>query len=129
MRWVTVLLVFLCVVYSEGLEQNEVEARGKKKKIALFIYFLDLVVKKVFILKIIYAFAFWVLLHKAGWFFGWFVSYLKEQKHDHVEHYEHHPHHHHYEEYGPPGPYRRKGNKNYGSYNPYSAPERTVSPY
>ncbi|CAB3241268.1 unnamed protein product [Arctia plantaginis] len=121
MRLVKVLLVCLLVAFSEGSEDNSVEARGKKKKIALLIYFLDLVVKKIFIVKIIYAFAFWLLLHKAGYFFGWFVSYLKEQKHE----YHHHPHHH-YEEYGPHGHYRRQNQQPISKYNPYSSPERNV---
>ncbi|KAJ8735919.1 hypothetical protein PYW07_007539 [Mythimna separata] len=111
MRQLTVLLVFLYVVLCEGLE-DAIEERGKKKKIGLFIYFVDLVIKKVFILKLIYAFAFWLLLHKAGYIFGWFLSYVKEK--------ENHGHHdHHPVEYGPPGPYRRGSGK---PYNPYAKP-------
>ncbi|KAJ8735985.1 hypothetical protein PYW08_006641 [Mythimna loreyi] len=112
MRQLTVLLVILYVVLCEGL-QDAVEERGKKKKIGLFIYFVDLVIKKIFILKLIYAFAFWLLLHKAGYIFGWFLSYIKEKP----EYHGHHDHHH--VEYGPPGPYRRGSGK---PYNPYSKP-------
>lgn len=39
MRLVKVLLVCLLVAFSEGFEENGVEARGKKKKIALFSKF------------------------------------------------------------------------------------------
>ncbi|CAH0695559.1 unnamed protein product [Spodoptera exigua] len=84
------------------------------------VYFVDLVIKKIFILKLIYAFAFWLLLHKAGYIFGWFLSYIKEKP----EYHGHHDHHH--IEYGPPGPYRRGGQK---PYNPYSSPSRKVNPY
>ncbi|CAH0727679.1 unnamed protein product, partial [Brenthis ino] len=90
--------------------ENEIEGRGKKKKIALFIYIADLVLKKFFILKLIYAFVFWVVVHKAGYFLTWFVSYLKDYKLKHHEHYDHHEYyvpHQHYE-YGPPGPYRKE---------------------
>uniref|UniRef100_A0A2A4JXS8 Uncharacterized protein n=1 Tax=Heliothis virescens TaxID=7102 RepID=A0A2A4JXS8_HELVI len=123
MRQLTVLLVVLFVVFCEGSD-NAVEGRGKKKKIGLFIYFVDLVIKKIFILKLIYAFAFWLLLHKAGYIFGWFLSYIKEKP----EYHGHHDHHHieYGHEYGPPGPYRRGGQK---PVNPYSAPSRNVSPY
>ncbi|CAH0592746.1 unnamed protein product [Chrysodeixis includens] len=125
MRWSTVLLVVLYFTLCEGLE-NAVEGRGKKKKIALAIYFADLVIKKIFILKLIYAFAFWVLLHKAGYIFGWVLSYFKEQKHEYHEYHGHHDHDHHHIEYGPPGPYRRKSQK---PYNPYSSPVKTVPTY
>ncbi|XP_061709221.1 uncharacterized protein LOC133519246 [Cydia pomonella] len=98
-------------------ESQSVEARGKKKKIALFIYFADLVLKKFFILKLIYAFVFWLIIHKAGYFLTWFVSYLKEAKKDHHDHDHVHYGPHHYDDgpsYGPPsygpsyGPYKRK---------------------
>ncbi|XP_052750177.1 uncharacterized protein LOC128200524 [Galleria mellonella] len=101
----TVIVLFLLSVafVFTIAEQNDIEARGKKKKIALFVYFADLVIKKIFILKLIYAFVFWVVLHKAGYFLGWFASYLKEKKEDDHHHY---GHHHHYEP--PYVPYRRK---------------------
>ncbi|XP_059046953.1 uncharacterized protein LOC131842438 [Achroia grisella] len=101
------ILVFLMlsVVFAFTMaEQNDVESRGKKKKIALFVYFADLVIKKIFVLKLIYAFVFWVVLHKAGYFLTWFASYLKEKKED-----DHHHHHgHHYPDAPPYIPYRRK---------------------
>ncbi|KAL0850714.1 hypothetical protein ABMA28_006656 [Loxostege sticticalis] len=103
-------MLFLCfVAFCECYDgENEIEARGKKKKIALFVYIADLVLKKFFILKLIYAFIFWVVLHKAGYFLAWFTSYLKEQKH-HEHHDFHHDHHYDYHQpsYGY-GPYRRK---------------------
>uniref|UniRef100_A0A2H1V7T1 SFRICE_030863 n=1 Tax=Spodoptera frugiperda TaxID=7108 RepID=A0A2H1V7T1_SPOFR len=127
MRFLTVLLVFLYVVFCEGSE-DAVEERGKKKKIGLFIYFVDLVIKKVFILKLIYAFAFWLLLHKAGYLFGWFLSYIKDKPtyHGHHDHHTEYIETPHYTEYGPSGPYRRGSQK---PYNPYSSPSRKVNPY
>ncbi|XP_013188004.2 uncharacterized protein LOC106132970 [Amyelois transitella] len=86
-----ILSVTICFVAGQNIE----ETRGKKKKIALFVYFADLIVKKIFILKLIYAFVFWVVIHKAGYFLAWFTSYLKEQKvHDHhpTYHYDQHDH-------------------------------------
>ncbi|XP_028168419.1 uncharacterized protein LOC114358577 [Ostrinia furnacalis] len=109
------LILLVCgVAYCESyIGQNDLEARGKKKKkIALFVYIADLVLKKFFILKLVYAFIFWVVLHKAGYFLAWFASYLKEKKHhEHHDHHEYHGHDHHYDyqpAYGAYGPYRRK---------------------
>ncbi|CAG4953713.1 uncharacterized protein LOC123692834 [Colias croceus] len=100
------ILLFLLysVIVCEAVSENDVEPRGKKKKIALFVFIADLVLKKFFVLKLVYAFIFWLVIHKAGYFLTWFISYLKEQSHHH-----HHPHH----EYGPHydhsyGPYRRE---------------------
>lgn len=75
--------------------------------ITIPVYFADLVVKKIFILKLAYAFIFWVLIHKAGYFLTWFASYLKEQKHHQHEHHDYHGPPHDYEpSYAP---YRRQG--------------------
>ncbi|CAH2102008.1 unnamed protein product [Euphydryas editha] len=106
LKYVFIMLLFSLITTCECLE-NEIESRGKKKKIAWFVFFADIVLKKIFILKLIYAFVFWVVIHKAGYFLTWFVSYLKETK---SEHYDHHSHYipHHYE-YGPHGPYRKEG--------------------
>ncbi|CAH2235983.1 uncharacterized protein LOC120630973 [Pararge aegeria] len=82
--------------------ENEIEARGKGKKIALYVYFADLVVKKIFILKLIYAVVFWIVIHKAGYFLSWFIGYLKEQKKSHAHHEHYAPHY-----YGH-GPYRKE---------------------
>nr|XP_053613910.1 uncharacterized protein LOC128677228 [Plodia interpunctella] len=97
----SVLILFILSVticYVAG--QNGVEPRGKKKKIALFVYFADLVVKKIFILKLVYAFVLWVVIHKAGYFLAWFASYLKAQKKD--QHYEHDHHYDHQPSYQQP---------------------------
>ncbi|XP_028036205.1 uncharacterized protein LOC114247432 [Bombyx mandarina] len=104
---IIVLFIILTsiAVFCEGSE--EIEARGKKKKIALFVYFADIVIKKIFVLKLIYAFVFWVVLHKAGYFLSWFASYIKEQKHEYHDHHDHHEYAHH--DYGPNyGPYRKQ---------------------
>ncbi|CAH3953616.1 unnamed protein product [Pieris brassicae] len=98
------LVVFLSVVICV-VADGEVEARGKKKKIAFYVFLADIVLKKVFILKLIYAFIFFVVIHKAGYFLSWFVGYLKDQ--------EQHHHHYEYPSYGPHydhsyGPYKRK---------------------
>ncbi|XP_072937532.1 uncharacterized protein [Epargyreus clarus] len=99
-----------------------IEPRGKKKKIALFVYFADIILKKIFIFKLIYAFIFWLVIHKAGYFLTWFISYLKEQKRDHdhyVPHYDHGPSYGPHYDHGPSyephydhgpgyGPYRRE---------------------
>ncbi|XP_038220807.1 uncharacterized protein LOC119838777 [Zerene cesonia] len=100
------ILLFLLyfVLVCGAVSESDVEARGKKKKIALFVYIADLVLKKFFILKLVYAFAFWLVIHKAGYFLAWFISYLKEQKN-----YHHHPHHDYVPHYDHSyGPYRRE---------------------
>ncbi|CAG9582053.1 unnamed protein product [Danaus chrysippus] len=81
------VLSFLVTASASSIE--DLESREKKKKIALFIYFADLVLKKIFIFKIIYAFIFWLVIHKAGYFLSWFVSYLKDQKHHHHDYHDH----------------------------------------
>ncbi|XP_041975799.1 uncharacterized protein LOC121730725 [Aricia agestis] len=108
-------MLFVCALALScfvAIEAHSVEARGKKKKIALLIYFADLILKKVFIFKLVYAFIFWVVVHKAGYFLAWFISYLKQQKHEHVPHHEYIPHHEYgHHEYGPHhdyGPYNRR---------------------
>ncbi|KAJ0182220.1 hypothetical protein K1T71_001589 [Dendrolimus kikuchii] len=74
-------------------DEYQVETRGKKKKAAAFVFIVDLIIKKIFFLKLAYAFVLWIVIHKAGYFLNWFVSYLKEQKkecphyHDHHDHY------------------------------------------
>ncbi|XP_069361842.1 uncharacterized protein [Maniola hyperantus] len=85
-----------CEAFDVG---NEIEARGKGKKIALYVYFADLVIKKIFILKLIYAVVFWIVIHKAGYFLSWFVGYLKEHKKNHEHHVPDH--------YGHYGPYKK----------------------
>ncbi|KAL4703480.1 hypothetical protein ACJJTC_018559 [Scirpophaga incertulas] len=101
---ITLVIIYSYVVCCECAGTAEVEARGKKKKIAIFVYIADLILKKFFILKLVYAFIFWVLLHKAGYFLTWFAGYIKEQKHEH--HFEH-PHYEQQPSYGY-GPYRRQ---------------------
>ncbi|XP_045772362.1 uncharacterized protein LOC123872217 [Maniola jurtina] len=120
---VMVLLFVSCLARCEAFDvRNEIEARGKGKKIALYVYFADLVIKKLFILKLIYAVVFWIVIHKAGYFLSWFVGYLKEYKKTH-EHYA--PHY--YGHYGPyrkmSGPYRRAN----GPYRKESGPYRKES--
>ncbi|CAK1602566.1 unnamed protein product [Parnassius mnemosyne] len=116
----TIVLVFLTVTCNcNVIGYSDVdEARGKKKKIALFVYWADIVIKKIFVLKLIYAFVFWVVIHKAGYFLTWFISYLKEKKHEHHDHHAHYIPHHHYDyeppgSYGPPSyePYRRQSHR------------------
>ncbi|KAG6441932.1 uncharacterized protein LOC115448926 [Manduca sexta] len=109
LKSVIVLLTLSCYVVCDATS-GEIEARGKKKKIALFVFFADLVLKKIFILKLVYAFILWIVLHKAGYFLSWFATYLKEQKHNYHEYHDYHGPHH---EYGPSyghgyGPYRRQ---------------------
>ncbi|CAH2050949.1 unnamed protein product, partial [Iphiclides podalirius] len=75
------------------------------------VYWADIVIKKIFFLKLFYAFVFWLVIHKAGYFLSWFVSYLKEKKNEHHEYHDHHDHYspHQYYEYGPPGSYGPPG--------------------
>ncbi|XP_026317886.1 uncharacterized protein LOC113228738 [Hyposmocoma kahamanoa] len=113
-KTLTILCIFSLIALSDAFEHNQnIESRGKKKKkfaIELFVYFADIVIKKIFILKLVYAFVLWCVIHKAGYFLGWFVSFLVEKKDRHHEHHEHVPHYDHYGHYGP---YRRQnwGNK------------------
>ncbi|OWR53383.1 uncharacterized protein LOC116778757 [Danaus plexippus] len=101
------VLMLSFLVTASAFSTKDVESRGKKKKIALFIYFADLVLKKIFIFKIIYAFIFWLVIHKAGYFLSWFVSYLKDQKLHHHDHHDHHDHYlPHYDSHY--GPYRKQ---------------------
>ncbi|CAK1540374.1 unnamed protein product [Leptosia nina] len=106
MHFKSLFLLSLYIVICAASD-GAVESRGKKKKLALFVFLADIVLKKVFILKLVYAFIFWIIIHKAGYFLSWFVSYLKEQHH----HHEYTPHFEH--SYGPQfessyGPYKRK---------------------
>ncbi|CAG9796313.1 unnamed protein product [Diatraea saccharalis] len=102
---ISVILLSYVIINCECSENSDVEMRGKKKKkIAIgLVYIADLVLKKFFFLKLAYAFVFWLVIHKAGYFLTWFASYLKEQKHHHHEHphYDYHPSYSH-------GPYRKQ---------------------
>ncbi|KPJ10157.1 hypothetical protein RR48_04980 [Papilio machaon] len=118
---ILLLITLSLVAFCNGAlsEHNDViEGRGKKKKIALYVYWADIIVKKIFVLKLIYAFVFFVVIHKAGYFLSWFISYLKEQKRDHHE-YHHIPHHHY--DYGPPS--------SYGPHSSYGPPSSYGGPY
>ncbi|KAG7310307.1 hypothetical protein JYU34_003063 [Plutella xylostella] len=117
-RNVLVVFALSCVVFGAALgDEGEVTARGKKKKLGLFIFIADIIIKKIFILKIVYAIIFWIVIHKAGYFLTWFVSYLSDQKKEfkEVPHVHYGPHHSYgtpdYSSYGPP--------HDYSSYGPY----------
>ncbi|GBP96699.1 hypothetical protein EVAR_70043_1 [Eumeta japonica] len=117
MKLIPTLMYFSACLSVACCEDDELvaEDRGKKKKYALFLYVAHLVLKKIFIIKIFYAFVFWVILHKAGYLFSWFISYLKDKKKEYVEHHDHDHDHDH-------GHYHGHFHDSYGPYYEYGSP-------